>query len=205
MADIDDRLRRKSDELKFLESKMGAAGDFDITGGRGDEDDGDDGSKRRGRMGLEWQREIAIRSRQENWNARQARLIAQKRLQFDVAKLQEERRLAEARSQRLAKMDMQRVEQYKLRVKTDLLNKDRERHIKKAEELRKERQVAHDARVQQEADLAKDELFKRIEACRQANLEKMNDRLKSKRVLNEWMDLSKMAREKKDEQHRQEA
>merc|ERR1719375_2313156 len=168
MADIDDRLRRKSEELKFLESKMGAAGDFDVTGGRGDEDEDGARTGTRGRLGLEWQREIAIRSRTENWNARQARLIAQKRLQFDVAKLQEERRLAEARSQRLAKLDMQRVEQYKFRVKTDLLNKNRERHITKKEETRHQTQTQHDHNIKLDYELEKQRSERRAEESREA-------------------------------------
>jgi hypothetical protein len=199
---IDERLERKTHELRVLKEKMAASGDFDDEefGRRGSViGDGEDGEKtgRRGRMGLEWQREIAIRNRNETWNARQARLIAQKRLQFDVAKLQEERRLAEARSQRLSKMDMQRVEQYKFRVKTDLLNKNRERHIEMKEERWMEAQRMHTSQVLSEDDEKKEETFQRIKADREAKIAEFNRRLHSKRVLNRFMDVARAAREQK--------
>jgi hypothetical protein len=213
IAEIDERLSRKSNELFELRKQMHRMGDFDakepLTGerkahGSSPEPDGgvddESGSKpmrQRGRLGLEWQREIAIRSRNENWNARQARLIAQKRLQFDVAKLQEERRLAEARSQRLAKMDMERVEQYKFRVKTDLLNKNRERHIARKEERWLEMKLQHDADIQLLFQEQKMDKETRIRDAREAWVGELNRRLDEKAKLKDFIAQAQAAKDGK--------
>jgi hypothetical protein len=204
ISDISAKLGRKEKELTALRKLMLEAGDLDNDGRRESSPDSEFNGQR-GRLGLDWQREVAIRNRTETWNARQARLIAQKRLQFDVAKLQEERRLAEARSERLAKLDMERVEEYKLRVKTDMMNKARNRYIKAKEDGWLDRKLLHDANLKHAAQQQSAELERRIEAQRAEKLADFNQRLDEQAAFREYLKQAQTAKAAKVQAARKEA